>query len=163
MMFFQKIVLAICLVLFSSCIGKNQDNLIMDPAFLFMMYENLVYQNYCPPKNATLDSGMYTITLNTGEEYWFDVTAPRSYKSIDIGISKSTSEQTFTFFNDDCSYNFTITKQRKTFTADQEKKVRSVDNEFSYYSFYFRPTPTNSYIGAIKIASGSGEIKIKIP
>ncbi|MCP5496993.1 MAG: hypothetical protein H7A23_20760 [Leptospiraceae bacterium] len=159
MKLFVKLILIISLVTY--CKNSEPENLMMDPAFLLMLYENSIYKNYCPSKNATLDSGTYTITLNTGEEYWFDV-ASKSYRTYAIGIAKSSSDQAFTFFNGACSYNFTITNQRKTFTADQEKKVWYSDNEFVYFDFIFIPGREN-YFGAIKMASGRGNIVLKIP
>ena len=159
MKLFVKLILIIILV--CSCKNPEPENLMMDPAFLLMLYENSIYKNYCPSKNATLDSGTYTINLNTGEEYWFKLTKEHSYKSFDIGISKL-SDQTLTFFNGNCLYNFTITNQRKTFTADQEKKVWYSDNEFVYFDFIFIPGREN-YFGAIKMASGRGNIVLKIP
>lgn len=162
MKFIFKIIVLIFLVLsLKNCNSRAPKNLVTDPAFLFMLYENSVYKNYCPTTNAVLDSGTYTITLSEGEEYWFDISAARSYKTVYIGISTS-SNQTLTFFNDSCSYNYTITNQRKTFTADNNKSIQYEEGGFSYYAFRFSPS-SDSPLAAIKMASGNGDITIIIP
>ncbi|MCB1194351.1 MAG: hypothetical protein H7A23_20960 [Leptospiraceae bacterium] len=165
MKLFVKAIVVINLIFFLlSCQDDKKNQRKNNSNTLYWLYVLSLYstKNYCPPKNATLDSGTYTITLNAGEEYWFDI-KNHSYNTIAIGVSKSSTDQTFTFYNGNCLRNESSAKTQETFSATEDWKVWYTDNEFSYYDFYFSPTSDAYYLGAIKMASGSGNIVLKIP
>lgn len=135
------------------------DKFLESAAFLSLI-DGYLWVNVCPPKNATLTQGIHTITLNEGEEYWFDVNTdskPRSSyaMSYEIGVAES-SGQNLSAGNPECIQNKQIFEPS---TIEAEGiGVSYYKDGFSIYIFLFRDG-----LAGIKSKSGSGEIKIKIP
>lgn len=148
--------------IFNSCDFRtspktSDEQKLFERLYLMDLY---LWVNVCPPKDATLEKGTHTITLNEGEEYWFNVntdsTPYSSYLSgYEIGISES-PEQTISVGNPSCTHNGQITNPYKP-KAEGKNSSYSKDG-FKIYIVYFK----DSLVG-IKSTSGSGEIQIKVP
>ena len=85
---------------------RSDDDKLFERLFIMDLY---FWVNICPPKDATLEPGNHTITLNEGEEYWFDVNTdskPRSSyaMSYEIGVAES-SGQNLSAGNLECIQN----------------------------------------------------------
>ncbi|MCP5496983.1 MAG: hypothetical protein H7A23_20710 [Leptospiraceae bacterium] len=136
------------------------DKFLESAAFLSLI-DGYLWVNVCPPKNATLTQGIHTITLNEGEEYWFDVNTDSTplndylilYK---IGIVES-SGQTLSVGNPStCILNGQIFNPYKI--KAEGRNPEGYENGFNIYIVSFR----GSLVG-IKSKSGLGEIQIKVP
>ncbi|MCP5497031.1 MAG: hypothetical protein H7A23_20950 [Leptospiraceae bacterium] len=138
---------------------KNIAGNFMESFFYLFILDGYLWVNVCPPKNATLTQGTHTITLNEGEEYWFDVNTnskPRSEMTYEVGIIESTG-QTLSVGNPKCTRNGQIFNPSEV--KAEGEKPETYENGFWIYVFIFR----NSRMAGIKSVSGSGEVKIKVP
>lgn len=130
------------------------------------VYQSLVildsyyWVNVCPPKDATLTQGSHTISLNEGEEYWFDVsTTSEPYASSPayfIGITES-SGQTLSVGNPVCNQNGQIFNPSQAKAEGNENNYIFEDG-IKKYLFGF-----GKNMAGIKSTSGSGNIVIIVP
>ncbi|MCB1194447.1 MAG: hypothetical protein H7A23_20780 [Leptospiraceae bacterium] len=129
---------------------------------LLFFLDIYLWINVCPPKNATLTQGIHTITLNEGEEYWFnikDVKPSFSFDIYDLGIAES-SGQTISVGDPNCLKNQQITNPSSKAKAEGEKPMYYKDG-FGIYRFILSGSDTD--LVGIKSTLGSGEVKIKVP
>ncbi len=139
---------------------KSLADKFMESAGFLLYIDNFLYVNVCPTKNATLEKGTHTITLNEGEEYWFDVnTDSKPYdsylKAYEVGVVEI-SGQTLTVGNPGCTRNKQIFEPSKA--QAEGKEPNKYEDGFNVYVFFYRDG-----LSGIKSTSGSGKIKIKVP
>ncbi|MCB1194379.1 MAG: hypothetical protein H7A23_20685 [Leptospiraceae bacterium] len=138
---------------------RSDDDKLFERLFIMDLY---FWVNICPPKDATLEPGNHTITLNEGEEYWFNISKNAiPYASYDIYKVSITelSGQTISVGYSNCLDNGQITNPSPKVKAEG-REPSFYEDGFAIYLFRFSG---DASLAGIKSTSGSGEIQIKVP